>query len=173
VTRSFVSLSLGALACTTYFRSPASLEHADVFIWVADRDAGCVVALNQDLFELETWFVERPTALVTQRGGLFVQSSSAAESSWWRLERGSQPVRCVAPELVPGAGSPPWRSLPGLQGEPTAWARRGDLSLIATPGAVHLYSTEGVLRGVQGGFRWISAVATVEDVHEAAEGQGR
>ena len=160
VTRSFVSLSFGALVCTTYFRSPASLEHADVFAWVADRDAGCVVALNQDLFELETWVVQRPTALVTQRGGLFVQSSSGAESSWWRLESRSPALRCGAPELTPGVVIPPDHPLPGLQGEPTAWAQSGGLSLIATPGAVHLYTEDGVLRGIQGGFRWISAVAT-------------
>ena len=159
MTRSFVSLSFGALVCTIYYRSPASLEHAEVFAWVADRDAGCVVALNQDLFELETWVVERPTALLAQEGELFVQSSSGPESSWWRLERGSQVLRCVAPELVTGSGSPPEHPIPGLQGEPTAWARRGTRSLIATPGAVHLCSEEGVLRRVQGGFRWISAVA--------------
>lgn len=159
VNRSCVLLFLGSLAWTICLRSAASFEHAEVYAWVADRDASCVVALDQDLFELETWVVQRPTALVTQRGGLFVQSSRGAESSWWRLERGSQAVRCVAPELVTGSGSPPEHPIPGLQGEPTAWARRGDLSLIATPGAVHLYSEAGVLRGVQGGFRWISAVA--------------
>ena len=159
VKRACASLLLGAGTWAICLGPLDSLERVEAFAWVADRDASCVVALDQDLFELETWVVQRPTVLVTQRGGLFVQSSRGAESSWWRLERGSQAVRCVAPEFATRSGSPPEHSKPGLQGEPTAWVRRGGLSLIATPGAVHLYSEEGVLRGVQGGFRWISAVA--------------
>jgi len=147
-----------------------TLIREEVFTWVADRDAGCVVALDSALMEVESWEVTRPTALVSQRGGLFVQSAGGGETFWWRLESGSQAIRCAAPEITPGVVIPPDHPLPGLQGEPTAWAQSGVLSLIATPGAVHLYTEDGVLRGIQGGFRWISGVATPGGGRAVAQG---
>jgi len=127
---------------------------------VADRDAGRVVALNQDLFELGTWVVERPTALSVMGGALFVESRSEGEVRWFRLERGSTPVRCAEPH--PAQRSEGALELPQttLQGEPTAWAQSRDGLLIATPGAVHLCAWEGELLKAQGGFRWISGIAT-------------
>ena len=156
--RSCVLLLLGALAWTINLWSAASLEHAEVFAWVADRDADCVVALDSTLMELESWVVHRPTALLVEDGAVFVQSSLRLGESWSRLESGSP--------LIPGANrertSAPLRPLRVphgvLQGEPTAWACAGLRSLVATPGAVHLFTEGGCLERVQGGFSWVSAV---------------
>ena len=158
--RSYVSLFLGSLAWTIYLRSAASFEHAEVFAWVADRDAGCVVALDSDLLELESWKVSRPTALVVSGGRVLVQSLSEGSESWWRLESGSNPVSCAARAGARNLKRVKGPLPTGLQGEPTAWARAKNSHLVATPGALHLCSEDGVLRRVQGGFRWISSVAT-------------
>ena len=157
--RSCVSLLLGALVWTIYLRLAASFEHAEVFAWVADRDADCVVALDSTLMELESWAVPKPTALLLEGGAVFVQSSLGVRASWSRLESGAPPI--------PGAdrvrARAPLRPLgvphDVLEGDPTAWASSGVRSLVATPGAVHLFTEGGGLERVQGGFSWVSAVA--------------
>jgi hypothetical protein len=159
VNRSCVSLLLGALAWTINLWSAASLEHAEVFAWVADRDADCVVALDSALMELESWVVNRPTALLVEDGAAFVQSSLGARESWSRLESGSPPIPCSA-RVRACALERSFADPQGvLQGEPTAWACADLRSLVATPGAVHLFTEGGSLERVQGGFSWVSAVA--------------
>jgi len=159
VNRSSVSLLLGALAWAVYLRTAASFEHAEVFAWVADRDADCVVALDSALMELESWVVRKPTALLIEDGEVFVQSSLGVRESWSRLESGSPPIPGADRERV----SPPLRPLGDpqdvLEGDPTAWASSGVCSLVATPGAVYRFAEGGSLERVQGGFSWVSAVA--------------
>ena len=158
VNRSCVSLLLGALAWTINLWSAASLEHAEVFAWVADRDAGCVVALDCELRELETWVVPKPSALLADGEVVFVQTSIGETGAWLRLERGAPPGACVPPgSLEPKRMSVDPALL--LAGSPTAAARAGDRILVATPGAVHLFTEHAALERVQGGFSWISAVA--------------
>ena len=147
-----------ALASAALFLTRAPSEEACV--WVADRDADCVVALDEELYELESWEVSRPTALSVMGGALFVESCGEGEVRWLRLESGLAPVRCAEPhpaQRSEGALELPQTTFPG---EPTAWARSRDGLLIATPGAVHLCSEGGELLRAQGGFRWISAIAT-------------
>ena len=157
--RSAVSLLLGVLAWTSNLWSAASLEQAEVFAWVADRDAGCVVALDPGLMELETWVVHRPTALFVEEGAVFVQSSQRQGESWSRLEAGAPPRACAARKRARAPESPLRAPQVTLQGEPTAWALAASLSLVAVPGAVYLFSEDGHLERLQGGFSWISAVA--------------
>ena len=154
------ALTGGIVIWAAWFCGGLRGMRAEVFAWVADRDAGRVVALDQDLRELETWVIPRPTALVDVDDGVLVKGTlCTTEGAWWCLESGSLPVRCAAPEgdldMRPESG----RSISGLHGVPTAWAIARDRVLIATPGAVHLTSKGGALQRVQGGFRWISAVA--------------
>ena len=157
--RSCVSLLLGALVWTIYLRLAASFEHAEVFAWVADRDADCVVALDSTLMELESWAVPKPTALLLEGGAVFVQSSLGARASWSRLESGSPPIPSANRERANAPLRPLGDPQDVLQGDPTAWASSGARSLVATPGAVHLFIEGGGLERVQGGFSWVSAVA--------------
>ena len=160
VNRSCASLLLGAVTWTISLGSADSLERVEVFAWVADRDAGCVVALDQDLLELEAWVVPRPTALVrVDKGVLVKESGGVNEEVWWRLERGARPVPCKAPGKDREGQLEPDPVLMSVQGSPTAWVQVGPALLVATPGAVHLFSEDGELERVQGGFRWISDVA--------------
>ena len=154
-----VLLLLGGLVWTIALRSAASFEHAEVFVWVADRDADCVVALDSTLMELESWVVHRPTALLIEDGEVFVQSSLGTSESWSRLESGSPPFPSAKRERTRAPLRPSRASQDVLEGEPTAWASAGVRSLVATPGAVHLFIEGGSLERVQGGFSWISAVA--------------
>ena len=156
---SCVSLFLGALAWAVYIWSAASLEHAEVFAWVADRDADCVVALDSTLMELESWAVPKPTALLIEDGAVFVQSSLGARASWSRLESGSPPIPSANRERANAPLRPLGDPQDVLEGDPTAWASSGVRSLVATPGAVHLFTEGGSLKRVQGGFSWVSAVA--------------
>jgi hypothetical protein len=167
VNRSCVSLLLGALVWTIYLRLAASFEHAEVFAWVADRDADCVVALDSTLMELESWAVPKPTALLLEGGAVFVQSSLGARASWSRLESGSPPISCALRERGCVLERPLRAPHGVLQGEPTALACAGLRSLVATPGAVHLFTEDGRLKRVQGGFSWVSAVALSQ--HESAD----
>ena len=169
-TRGASTLVIGVMAWTICLGGQSTHTSGEVFVWVADRDADCVVALDSVLMQVESREVCRPTALVVQGGEVFVISSRNGSESWLRLESGFPPAPCVVPERARGPDTLPDHPRPGLQGEPTAWARARARSLIATPGAVHLYSEDGELRGVQGGFRWISAVATLAEVHEVAQG---
>lgn len=160
VNRSCASLFLGAVTWTISFGSSDSVERVETFAWVADRDAGCVVALDQDLLELEAWVVPRPAALArVDQGVLVKESSEAPEEVWWLLVRGTRPVRCSAPEGEWDLLLEPALTPPDIQGVPTAWVQAGCVTLVATPGAVHHFSEDGDLERVQGGFRWISAVA--------------
>ena len=160
VKRACASLLLGAGTWAFCLGPLDSLERVEAFAWVADRDAGCVVALDQDLLELEAWVVPRPTSLVRMDQGVLVKESGGVnEEVWWRLERGARPVPCKAPEKDREGQLEPDPVLMSVQGSPTAWVQVGPALLVATPGAVHLFSEDGELERVQGGFRWISAVA--------------
>ena len=156
---SCASLLLGAFAWTIYLWSAASLEHAEVFAWVADRDADCVVALDSTLMELESWAVPKPTALLLEGGAVFVQSSLGVRASWSRLVSGAPPIPSADRERASAPLRPLGDPQDVLQGDPTAWASSGARSLVATPGAVHLFIEGGGLERVQGGFSWVSAVA--------------
>ena len=157
--RACASLFMGALARAVYLWSAVSFQHTEVFAWVADRDADCVVALDPGLMELENWVVHRPTALFVEEGAVFVQSSQRQGESWSRLEAGAPPRACAARKRVRAPESPLRAPQVTLQGEPTAWALTASRSLVAVPGAVYLFSEDGHLERLQGGFSWISAVA--------------
>ena len=159
VNRSCVSLLLGVLAWTIYLRAAASFEHAEVFAWVADRDADCVVALDSALMELESWAVRRPTALLIEGGEVFVQSSLEVRASWSRLESGAPPIPSADRERASAPLRPLGDPQDVLEGDPTAWASSFVCSLVATPGAVYLFTEGGSPERVQGGFSWVSAVA--------------
>ena len=157
--RACASLFMGALARAVYLWSAVSFQHTEVFAWVADRDADCVVALDPGLMELESWVVHRPTALLVEEGAVFVQSSQRHGESWSRLESGIPPIPCVSREVADVTERPDTALQVTLQGEPTAWALAASRSLVAVPGAVYLFSEDGHLERLQGGFSWISAVA--------------
>ena len=160
VKRACASLLLGAGTWAFCLGPLDSLERVEAFAWVADRDASCVVALDQDLFELEAWVVPRPVALACGDQGVLVKESGGVnEEVWWRLERGARPVRCSAPEGKRDLLLEPGLTPQDIQGVPTAWVQAGCATLVATPGAVHRFSEDGDLERVQGGFRWISDVA--------------
>ena len=172
VKRACASLLLGAGTWTICLGSLDSLERLEVFAWVADRDAGCVVALDQDLLELEAWVVPRPAALARVDQGVLVKESGGVnEEVWWRLERGARPVCCRAPEGERDLLLEPGLTPQDIQGVPTAWVQAGCATLVATPGAVHRFSKDGDLERVQGGFRWISAVTLSEQ--SSPKGQQR
>jgi len=158
VNESCVSLLLGALAWAVYIWSPVSLEHAEVFAWVADRDAGVVVSLDRELRELEAWSVSRPTALVAEGDEVLVRTSDGEREVWSRLAGGRSPSACAPPGTLSIEPTPVDPALP-LDGSPTAAARAREHLLVATPGAVHLFTERGALKRVQGGFRWVSALA--------------
>ena len=157
--RACASLFIGALAWAIYIWSAASLEHDEVFAWVADRDADCVVALDSTLMELESWAVPKPTALLIEDGAVFVQGSLGTSESWSRLVSGSPPIPGADRERDRAPLRPLGVPHDVLEGDPTAWASSGVRSLVATPGAVHLFTEGGGLERVQGGFSWVSAVA--------------
>jgi len=174
--RACASFLLGAMAWLVGSELGGQAGSREAFAWVADRDAGLVVALDRDLREVEVWFVPRPTALVAAEDEVLVRGRWwASEERWWRLRRGSLPEYCDPPQRGcvvddTDCGLERARSTPGLQGVPTAWARSGDSVLIATPGAVHLISEGGDLRLVQGGFEWISALVLVGQTSRAGAG---
>ena len=161
------SLLLGCAAWTICLLGQEKLTGDKVFAWVADRDAGCVVALDSELRELEIWVIPKPTELVVDGDGVLVRSSFAETSEWSRLERRAPPKAHIfksPADLRPTFVDPAF----SLVGEPTAAVRAGDHLLVATPGAVHLFKGDGGLALVQGGFSWISAVAlTASSVHSA------
>lgn len=174
VHRVSAAILVGAVLGTVLFWPSPSGRGREVFAWVADRGAGCVVALDDELYEIGVWWVSEPTALHNSEGGVRVRETRNGAETWWRIRGEAAAERCAAPVRTVGspdssegsAGALQWmedavtllRAL-GVGGSPTAFARGDRDILIATPGALFLLGEDEAMERVQGGFDWISAVA--------------